>query len=92
MSDTVKLVIEIPKIDKELLDTGSCGESRKEAILFAVKYGTPLSEVLAEIKEDVAEEVCLTDNPYTRETKFTIEHLKLLEILDNIGKAESEDK
>jgi len=49
-----------------------------------VRNGTPLDDVKAEI----AEEICLTDNPYTGETKYTIEHLKLLEILDNIGKAD----
>ena len=88
LSNTVKLIIEIPKIDKELLDTGLCGEMRKEAILYAVKNGTLLDDVKAEIAEDI----CLTDNPYTRETKYTIEHLKLLEILDSVGKAEREDK
>ena len=51
-------------------------------IYSAVGNGTPLDDVKAEI----AEEICLTDNPYTKETKYTIEHLKLLEILDNIGK------
>ena len=54
----------------------------------AIRNGIPLDDVKAEI----AEEICLTDNPYTKETKYTIEHSRLLEILDNIGKAESEDK
>ena len=51
-----------------------------------------IKELLDRIKAEIEEEICLTDNPYTKETKYTIEHLKLLEILDNIGKAESEDK
>lgn len=52
----------------------------------AIANGTPLDNVKAEI----AEEICLTDNPYTKETKYTIEHSRLLEIFDNIGRAESE--
>lgn len=48
------------------------------------------SDVLDKIREEVGEEICLTDNPYTGETKYTIEHLRLLDILDNIGNAESE--
>ena len=52
--------------------------------------GTPLDVVLDKIRASVAEDICLTDNPYTKETKYTIEHLKLLEILNNIGKEESD--
>lgn len=60
-------------------------------------HPSPLDKViqngilLDDIKTEIAEEICLTDNPYTKETKYTIEHLKLLEILDSVGKAESED-
>ena len=85
MSDTVKLIIEIPKQAYEFCKTlksdsddgiiGICAVN-------AIANGTPLDEIKAEI----AEEICLTDNSYTKETKYTIEHLKLLEILDNIGK------
>ena len=46
-------------------------------------------EVFDKIRDEIAEEICLTDNPYTKETKYTIEHSRLLEILD---KTESEDK
>lgn len=42
--------------------------------------------LIDDLKAEIAEEICLTDNPYTNETKYTIEHSKLLEILDNIGK------
>lgn len=55
-------------------------------------YADGKSDVLDKIKEEVGEEICLTDNPYTGETNYTIEHLRLLEILDDIGKSESEDK
>ena len=73
----MKLIIDIP--DNEYKQNKHYYDS--------VYHGIPLDDVKAEI----AEEICLTDNPYTKETKYTIEHLKLLEILDNIGK-ESEDK
>ena len=52
--ETVKLIIEIPKIDKELLDEGRCGETRKEAILYAVMNGIPLDSVKAEISKEYA--------------------------------------
>ena len=55
-------------------------------------YEDGKSDVLNKIREEVGEEICLTDNPYTKETNYTIEHLRLLEILDNISKSESEDK
>lgn len=48
--------------------------------------------LIADVKAETAEEIYLTDNPYTKETKYTIEHSKLLEILDRIGKAEEEGK
>ena len=51
----------------------------------AIRKGTSLDDVNAKISE----KICLTDNPYTKETKYTIEHLELLEILDNIGKADN---
>ena len=68
----MKLIIDIP--DNEYKQNKHYYDS--------VYHGIPLDDVKAEI----AEEICLTDNPYTKETKYTIEHLKLLEILDNIGK------
>ena len=82
VSDTVKLIIEIPKAEYERLVYIDHLKLRGY-----IENGTPLDKVKAEI----AEEICLTDNPYTKETKYTIEHLKLLEILDRVGKAESEE-
>ena len=87
VSDTVKLIIEIPKMALEVLNTTGVDWLGAEHILSAVSHGVPLDDIKAEI----AEEICLTDNPYTKETKYTIEHLKLLEILDSVGKAESEE-
>ena len=86
----MKLIIDIPE---DLYDGIECRNPELETeyvcneLMKAVDSGTPLDDVKAEI----VEEICLTDNPYTKETKYTIEHLKLLEILDNIGKAESEE-
>lgn len=82
----MKLIIDIPEqmYINAKADT-LCGA---DILVSAIKNGIPLDDVKAEI----AEEICLTDNPYTKETKYTIEHLRLLDILDNIGKAESEDK
>lgn len=139
MSDTVKLVIEIPEEIYARCKEFKLWSYDAEILEGAVATSTPLSEVLAEkehydelrevrleevieyckthdmalvagelareliiekkninnvlaeIKGKIAEEICLTDNPYTKETKYTIEHLRLLEILDTIGKAESED-
>ena len=68
--------------------TGHCKDCKYfEYDSVAKVDGIPLDDVKAEISE----EICLTDNPYTKETKYTIEHIKLLEILDNIGKVESEE-
>lgn len=79
MSDTVKLIVEIPTIDKELLDAGRCGETRREAILYAVKSATPLDDVKAEIDRI---------RPYNIDV---VEGLEMaLEILDNIGKGSEE--
>lgn len=76
----MKLIIDIP--DNEYKYT--CERTLQDRTMWddAIRNGIPLDDVKAEI----AEEICLTDNPYTKETKYTIEHLKLLEILDNIGR------
>ena len=39
----MNLIIDIPGIDKKLLDQDLCGDARTEAILFAVKNGIPIS-------------------------------------------------
>ena len=80
----MKLLIEIPEKTYHMINAGQYDYGDMNVI---IRNGTPLDDVKAEI----AENICLTDNPYTKETKYTIEHLKLLEILDNIGKAESEE-
>lgn len=82
----MKLIIDIPDGCYEELKTASFPVQEAYRLVSWIKDGTPLDEVMAKI----AEEKCLTDNPYTNETKYTVEHLKLLEIFDNISKAESE--
>ena len=88
----MKLIIDMPEETKQAFDTAYSNDLRGGyydcggVIGKAIQNGTPLDDVRAEI----AEEICLTNNPYTKETKYTIEHIKLLEIFDNIGKAESE--
>lgn len=81
----MKLIIDIP--DNEYKYT--CERTLHDRSIWddAIRKGTPLDDV----KVEIAEEICLTDNPYTKETKYTIEYSKLLEILNNIGK-ESEEK
>ena len=87
----MKLVIEIPEEDYNNIEPFLNGETIKGGFnlfktLEIIKNGTPLDDIKAEIVEEVG----LTNNPYT---KYTIEHLKLLEILDNIDqKAESEEE
>ena len=86
----MKLIIDISEEAKRRIDTFKgkflCGDGFD--LIEAIKNGIPLDDVKAEI----AEEICLTDNPYSGETKYTIEYSRLLEILDNIVKAESEEE
>lgn len=59
MTDTVKLIIEIPTIDRDLLNLDCCGQARKEAILHAVKHATPLYDVIDELeKHKFSREYC----------------------------------
>ena len=51
MSDTVKLIIEIPKSALELLNTTGVDWLDAEHILSAVAHGTPLDDVKAEIED-----------------------------------------
>ena len=85
----MKLIIDISEEDrKDIGNIHFIREDLKFKIGKAIMNGTPLDDVKAEI----AEEICLTDNPYSGETKYTIEYSRLLEILDNIVKAESEEE
>ena len=82
MSDTVKLIIELPT-DKYLsVKTNIINDF----IYDAVKHGIPLDDVKAEIETDLSGDMF---DDYGNETDL---HKVLWEILDNVGKAESEDK
>lgn len=83
----MKIIIDIDEEEYNNIEPFLNGETIKGGfnlfkVLEMIKNGTPLDDVKAEI----AEEICLTDNPYTKETKYTIEHSKLLDILDRINK------
>ena len=95
MSETVKLIIEIPKVEYELIVgeheviVGS-GVCELKTLPKAVAEGIPLDDVKAEIEKNcdrINSIASVLSYPQHRE----IQEL-LCEILDNIGKAESEDK
>lgn len=95
MSDNIKLVIEIPKKEyeafKELIAInigGRCsGKGIIQTCLNAVKNGIPLNSVKAEIEASM---YCDKDTRLVKNANASgLE--KAIKILDNIGKAESED-
>lgn len=93
MNDNIKLIIEIPKKEyeafKELIaiNIGRCsGKGIIQTCLNAVKNGTPLDDVKLKIEQDMSWDMF---NDYGNETAI---HKELWEILDNIGKPESEDE
>ena len=88
MSDTVKLIIEIPKSALELLNTTGVDWLDAEHILSAVAHGIPLDDVKAEIEAKHLSIVEKNDFDNGR----TYGYDECLSILDNIGKAESENK
>ena len=82
MSDTVKLIIEIPK---ELYENkkGYLTNMDAHMICKAVQNGIPLEDVKAEIEEMPTEKIARCRKAYIFASEFKI---KVLEILDNIGK------
>ena len=83
MSDTVKLIIEIPKAMYESVQNGTyCGTLYKE-----LKNGIPLDDVKAEIEKKAwnTQEI---DGEH--ENYKVVDLSDVLQILDNIGKVESE--
>lgn len=92
MSDTVKLIIEIPKDYYEVLSkteviltSQRSGKTFMSVIYSAVKNGIPLDDVKAEIADIYCGQYC--ENPPTADSVREM----ILDILDNIGKAESEE-
>ena len=81
MSDTVKLIIEIPKITYEDLKAGKIYSSLCEApqgLIEGIQNGTPLDDVKTEIEE----------YKHGNGNMFACGLTKAIEILDNAGKGE----
>ena len=79
MSDTVKLIIEIPKVMYECIQNKTyCG-----SLYEYLGKGIPLDDVKAEIEHMACRQY---------EHRLTLDRQEVIEILDNIGKTESEDK
>jgi len=89
MSDNIKLIIEIPKEDyKKLVNPYQHNEIWCERLKRIVINGTPLDSVKAEIeKHQFSREYCCDHNI---DTAIDMGMVRI--ILDNIDKAESEDK
>lgn len=80
----MKLIIDIPKeVYKKAKETH---DVMCDKVWLGIKYGTPLDDVKAEIKIFTITEKSEYD------TGFNDAVLKCFNVLDNIGKAESEDK
>ena len=90
MSDTVKLIIEIPKEMMKALEVGNFDSKYNPYdVCWQVRNGIPLDDVKAEIEKNcdrINSIASILSYPQHRE----IQEL-LCEILDNIGKAESEE-
>lgn len=87
MSETVKLIIEIPKATYEYLKSGKIYSSLCEApqgLVEGIRNGTPLDDVKAEIKTFTITEKSEYD------AGFNDAVLKCFNILDNIGKRDKE--
>ena len=95
MSDTVKLIIEIPKpIYDRIKYLEPNADTMLDNLMRAVQNGIPLDDVKAEI-ERVYDDCKTGDEDYDAYISrvFKIHHIdkdSILQILDNIGKTESE--
>lgn len=80
MSETVKLIIEIPKAEYELIvGSEDCG---LHTLTRAVAHGIPLDNIKAEIKKKYREAEFMDE--FSGGCNHVIN--EVLEILDNIGK------
>lgn len=88
MSDTVKLIIKIPKEMMKALEVGNfVSKYNPYDVCWLVRNGIPLDDVKAEIAKPIQEE-CY----YTGEARIQANTIKwCLEILDNIGKESEEE-
>lgn len=85
MSETVKLIIEIPKTTYEDLKAGKIYSSLCEApqgLIEGIRNGIPLNDVKKEIETNLSWDMF---DEYGNETRL---HKELMEILDNIGKGD----
>ena len=84
----MKLLIDIPEDSYKATCNGCMLPPDVENVVQGIKYGTPLDDVKAEIEASK-----WTDKNIRIERNALASGLeKAIEILDNIGKAESEDK
>lgn len=99
MTDTVKLIIEIPKDYYEvmtktevIMTSPRSGKTFMSIIYSAVAHGISLDDVKAEIakEENIWYHDCEPENGWKKYDVIRVN--TVLEILDNIVKAESEDK
>lgn len=93
MSDTVKLIIEISKEDyKEVKDYGI---NMFPTVAQVIRNGIPLDDVKAEIEKQIERDFAFAE---TETLKVPCHYgianglQNAIRFLDNIGKAESEDK
>ena len=90
MSETVKLIVEIPKATYEDLKQGKIYSSLCEApqgLIDGIQNGKPLSEELGEIKGEIAE--IPKKYPMTKEYEYGLN--EAMAIIDNhIGKGDGE--
>lgn len=95
MNDTVKLIIEIPISDYEWLKKLAKGNTFipvYDALAKAFLNGTPLDDVKAEIEKAVWEDVIVSRDGTDEELRIPrLEPDDVFDILDNIGKTESEE-
>ncbi len=85
MSDTVKLIVEIPKEDfNKLVNPYQHNEIWCNRLKRMVMNGIPLDDIKKEIETELSWNMF---DEYGNETSL---HKELMEILDNVGKTEEE--
>ena len=91
MSETVKLIIEIPKATYEDLKQGKIYSSLCEApqgLIDGIQNGIPLDDVKAEIEKEI---IPRNSDDYDHDAMFQNCGLRIaLKIIDDIGKRDSE--
>lgn len=87
----MKIVIDIPDYDVELIKEYYEGHNIVESTYSYIYHGQPLSEVLDEIKAEIRSKHFRIVEKNDFDNGRTYGYDECLSILDNIGKAESED-